>query len=44
MPSLGEQNVIVEFLSRLDARIDVAERELVNLTALKSGLLQQLFV
>jgi len=44
MPSLDEQNVIVEFLSRLDARIDVAERELVNLTALKSGLLQQLFV
>ena len=44
MPSLDEQNVIVEFLSLLDARIDVAERELVNLTALKSGLLQQLFV
>jgi len=44
MPSLDEQNVIVEFLSRLDARIDVAERELVNLSALKSGLLQQLFV
>jgi restriction endonuclease S subunit len=43
-PSLDEENVLVEFLSGLDARIDVTERELVNLTTLKSGLLQQLFV
>lgn len=42
-PSLEEQNAIVEFLSRLDERMDVAERELVQLTVLKSGFLQQLF-
>lgn len=44
MPSLEEQNAIVEFLSRLDERTEAAERELARLVALKSGFLQQLFV
>ncbi len=44
MPSLEEQNAIVEFLSSLDARTDATERELARLVALKSGFLQALFV
>ena len=44
MPSLEEQNIIVEFFSRLNERTGIAERELTRLITLKSGFLQQLFV
>ena len=44
MPSIQEQNAIVELLCRLDERTKAEERELVKLVALKSGILQQLFV
>ena len=44
MPSIQEQNAIVELLCRLDERTKAEERELVKLVALKSGFLQQLFV
>ena len=43
VPSLEEQNAIVDFLSRLDARTDAAQSELARLAALKSGFLQVLF-
>ena len=44
MPSLEEQNAIVEFLLKLDSQVTAAEYKLEKLTKMKSGFLQQLFV
>ena len=44
IPSLEEQNAIVEFLLKLDSQVTAAEKKLEKLTKMKSGFLQQLFV
>ena len=44
MPSLEEQNAIVEFLLELDSQVAAAENKLEKFTKMKSGFLQQLFV
>ena len=43
-PYLEEQNKIANFLSDLDAKIEVLSRSIENTETFKKGLLQQMFV
>jgi type I restriction enzyme S subunit len=44
LPRLSEQQKIADFLSSLDAKIDLVEKPIQATKLFKEGLLQQLFV
>ena len=44
LPSLPEQTQIADFLSSLDSKIEIVEKELVGMKEFKKGLLQKMFV
>ena len=44
LPSLAEQQKIADFLSSIDSKIDLLDKELEGLRAFKKSLLQQMFV
>lgn len=44
LPSLSEQQKIADFLSTLDKKIDIVDKELEQVQEFKKGLLQQMFV
>lgn len=44
LPSLPEQQKITDFLSALDKKIDIVDKELGQVQEFKKGLLQQMFV
>ena len=44
LPSLAEQQKIADFLSSIDSKIDLLDKELEGLRAFKKSLLQQMFI
>ena len=44
VPSLPEQEKIADFLTAVDAQIEVEEKRLETMKTIKKGLLQQMFI